>query len=98
MVAGPADGGDERGSAEPGRERSAPAEDPASGGPTRPADREFGRQGWLLVAAIVVAFGAVPLTIALRPPDLPFVVAYLVLPLVPAGLLALLAVYVTTTR
>ena len=61
-------------------------------------DDAFGRAGWLLVAAIVVALGVVPLVIALRPPDLPFVAAYLVLPLLPAVLLALVAVYVTTTE
>ena len=66
------------------------------GAPTAPPEREFGRSGWLLVAAIAVAFVVVPLVIYVRPPGLPFVVAYLALPLVPAVLLALLAVWVTT--
>ena len=61
-----------------------------------PADREFGRRGWLLLAAMLVAFLVVPAVIYLRPPGVPFVVAYLVLPLVPAVLLALLAVWATT--
>ena len=60
------------------------------------ADDEFGRRGWLLVAAIFLAFVVVPLLIYFRPPGLPFRFAYLVLPLVPAVLLAALAVWVTT--
>ena len=61
-----------------------------------PADREFGRRGWLLLAGILVAFVIVPAIIYLRPPGVPYVVAYLVLPLVPAVGLALLAVWATT--
>ena len=60
-----------------------------------PADREFGRDGWLLVVAIAVSFVVIPTVIYLDPPGLPFVFSYLVLPLVPAVLLAALAVYVT---
>ena len=56
---------------------------------------EFGRRGWVLVAGMLVAFVIVPLVIYFRPPGLPFVVAYLVLPLVPAVLLAALAVWAT---
>ncbi len=65
-------------------------------GPEGGSADEFGRKGWLLVAAIVVAFIVVPVVIYVRPPGLPFVVAYLVLPLAPAVLLALLAVWITT--
>jgi hypothetical protein len=61
-----------------------------------PGDREFGRRGWLLLAGVVVAFVIVPAIIYVRPPGVPFVVAYLVLPLVPAVALALLAVWATT--
>ena len=71
--------------------------DDASPPERAPDDREFGRQGWLLVAGIAVAFVIVPAIIYVDPPQLPFVFSYLVLPLVPAILLALLAVYVTTT-
>ena len=63
---------------------------------TPSSDDEFGRRGWLLVAAMVVAFVVVPLVIYVRPPGVPFQFAYLVLPLVPAVLLALLAVWATT--
>ena len=61
-------------------------------------DGGLGRAGWLLVAAVFVAFVVVPVVIAVRPPGLPFRVAYLVLPLVPAVLLALLAVWATAHR
>lgn len=56
----------------------------------------FGRRGWLLVASVFVAFLVIPAVIYLRPPGLPFVVAYLVLPLAPAVVLAILAVWITT--
>jgi len=56
-------------------------------------EEAFGVRGWLLLAGVVVALGVVPLTIALRPPGVPFVLAYLILPLVPAVGLALLAVW-----
>lgn len=69
---------------------------PSGGGPpSRDAD-EFGWRGWLLLAALSVAFVVVPALIYFRPPGVSFTVAYLVLPLVPAVLLALLAVWVTT--
>lgn len=61
------------------------------------SEREFGRDGWLLLAGVALALVVVPLVIYLNPPGVPFVVAYLILPLAPAVLLALLAVYVTTT-
>lgn len=57
------------------------------------ADREFGRSGWLLVGVIVLAFVVAPLLIYLRPPGVPFKIAYLVLPLVPALLLGATAVW-----
>jgi hypothetical protein len=66
-----------------------------------PPDREFGRQGWLLVAAIVVAFLVIPATIYLTVAGvlaLPFRFAFLALPMIPAVVLAVLAVWVTTTR
>jgi len=65
-----------------------------------PEKREFGRQGWLLVAGVLLAFVVVPLAIYLNARGvvaLPFRVSFLVLPLLPAVLLALLAVWVTTT-
>lgn len=56
------------------------------------------RGTWLLIIAIFFAFGIIPLIIYYRPPNLPFLITYLVLPLAPAALLATIAVYVTTTR
>jgi hypothetical protein len=63
-----------------------------------PEPTGFGDRGWLLVATVVVAFLVVPGIIYLRPAlpgeaGLSFIVAMLVLPLVPAVLLGLTAVW-----
>jgi hypothetical protein len=75
--------------------------DPGDGDAVAPPDeREFGARGWLLVAGIIVALVVVPLAIYLNARgvvSLPFRFSFLVLPLFPAVLLALLAVWVTTT-
>lgn len=60
------------------------------------AEREFGRRGWVLVGLIVVAFVVSPLSILLWPPDMNYVVAFLILPLFPAFALAVAAVWATT--
>jgi hypothetical protein len=63
---------------------------------TSPAEREFDWKGWTLVGTIVFAFLVAPAIILFHPPDmLPFFVAYLVLPLLPAVLLGFVAVWVT---
>ncbi len=67
-------------------------------------DREFGWRGWVLVAAMVVAFVVVPAVLYFLPRasglagsvGLSLRDAYLVLPLVPAVLVAVLAVWATT--
>jgi len=59
-------------------------------------DREFDRRGWALVAVLVFAFAVAPAAILLRPPAVPFEVAFLVLPLIPAFLLGAVAVWATT--
>jgi hypothetical protein len=64
-----------------------------------PAEREFGGEGWLLVAAIFVAFLVIPGIIYLNAANviaLPFRLAFLALPMIPAVALAVLAVWVTT--
>ncbi len=59
-------------------------------------EREFDWRGRTLVGTIVFAFLIAPAIILFQPPDmLPFFVAYLVLPLVPAVLLGIVAVLVT---
>ncbi|WP_336364254.1 hypothetical protein [Halalkalicoccus salilacus] len=59
-----------------------------------PEEREFDWRGWTLVATVVFAFIVSPAVILLQPPDLlPFSVAYLVLPLAPAVLLGIVAVW-----
>ncbi len=60
------------------------------------ADREFGRRGWILVGVIVMAFIVAPGLILLTPPDTSYLFALLILPLVPALLLAATAVWATT--
>ena len=64
-------------------------------------DRAFDWRGWTLVAAVVVAFLAVPGIIYLYPRapsavGLTFWDTYLVLPMIPAVVLGLLAVWATT--
>ncbi len=64
-------------------------------------DREFDWRGWALVAAIFVSFLVVPGLIYLYPRvpsnfGLSFWDAYLVLPMIPAIVLGLLAVWATT--
>ena len=58
----------------------------------------FDRHGWVLVAGVVACFLVVPGLIYLRPAipaaaGLPFFATFLILPLVPAVLLGLLAVW-----
>ena len=60
-------------------------------------DREFGTRGWILVGIVVLSFVAVPLLILLHPPgSLSYRFAFLILPLVPAVLLGIAAVWATT--
>ncbi|MFB6227001.1 MAG: hypothetical protein ABEH88_00175 [Halobacteriales archaeon] len=75
--------------------------EPAVSDPPSPAEQEFGRQGWLLVAAVILAFLVIPTVIYLNAADviaLPFRFAFLALPMIPAVVLAALAVWVTTTE
>ena len=70
---------------------------PSADGPGA-ADDGFGRRGWLLVAAVVFGFLVVPGIIYLRPATpaeagLPYLASMLVLPLLPAVLLGLVAVW-----
>lgn len=74
-----------------------PSGDPSTGGGTY----EFGWRGWILVATLVVAFLVVPVALLALPHAQAFVAtlgltwwdAYLVLPLVPAVLLGVVAVW-----
>lgn len=74
---------------------NANAPDGRSGDPAHPADidREFDWRGWTLVGVIVLSFLVVPAIVLWRPPSLPFRVALLILPLVPAFLLGATAVW-----
>ncbi|PSQ41155.1 hypothetical protein BRD10_00910 [Halobacteriales archaeon SW_12_71_31] len=61
-------------------------------------DEGMGRRGWVLLAAVVLAFFGAPAVVYLRPPGVPFEVAFLVVPLVPAFLLGTVAVWAMTDR
>lgn len=68
--------------------------------PTHPeaAEREFGSRGWILVGVIVYAFIVSPLLIMIWPMDFGYRFALLILPLLPAVILAMTAVWATTRR
>lgn len=83
------------------RDGGRPAGDDEGGVHPDAVDREFDYRGWALVAAIFVAFLVVPGLIYLYPRvpsnfGLSFWDAYLVLPMIPAIVLGLLAVWATT--
>ncbi|MFC4550751.1 MULTISPECIES: hypothetical protein [Halorussus] len=64
--------------------------------PTAPVERgqeEFNYRDWILVGVIALCFLVIPATIYVIPPVRPFKFAYLVLPLIPAILLGLTAVW-----
>ena len=60
------------------------------------ADREFDWRGWVLVGVIILAFIVAPALILLVPPGTEYRFALVILPLFPALLLALTAVWATT--
>ncbi|WP_247731242.1 hypothetical protein [Halovivax limisalsi] len=61
------------------------------------ADRTFGRRGWILVGVIVLAFVVAPLSIYVLTPEAEvYLMALIILPLFPAILLGLTAVWATT--
>lgn len=69
--------------------------------PAEPEPTGFGAQGWILVAAVVSCFLVIPGAIYLFPTVLPgfglgFVATFLVLPLIPAVILGLVAVWSMT--
>lgn len=74
-------------------------EEPASDAST--AEGGFGRQGWLLVVVVVLSFLVVPGSIYLFPGipasfGLPYIAAFLALPMLPALVLGLTAVWTMT--
>lgn len=79
-----------------GRRRPDETDDAIDAGHPATADREFDWRGWILVGAIVFAFVVAPGAILLIPPDTNYLFTLIVLPLVPAVLLALIAVWATT--
>jgi hypothetical protein len=69
------------------------ASDPARGDEDRQGDGGLGSRSVVLVCTLMFAVLIVPGLIYWRPPQLPFLVAFLVLPLVPAFVLGLVAVW-----
>lgn len=79
-----------------GSRTDTPRNDPPPGEPglTVPERETFGVRGWVLVGVLLVAFLVVPAVIVFVPPAaLPFEVAFLILPLLPAVLLGVVAVW-----
>lgn len=73
----------------------------ATGAPAEGADAPdegLGTRGWVLVGAVIVSFFVVPGVVLVRPPGLPFEVALLVLPLLPAVILGAVAVWAMAGR
>ncbi|ELZ14958.1 hypothetical protein C477_19487 [Haloterrigena salina JCM 13891] len=79
-------------------ERADVADDDSTAEPPHPeaADREFDWRGWTVVGMIVLTFIVAPAAITFWPPDVGYRFALLSLPLFPAVLLALTAVWGTT--
>ena len=76
--------------------QSVPRNDPrpGEGGLRVPERKAFGLRGWVLVGVLLLAFLVVPAIILFVPPAaLPFEVAFLILPLLPALLLGAVAVW-----
>jgi hypothetical protein len=74
---------------------------PGVAGETVPVGRSFDWRGWLLVGAIAVCFLVIPGVILAYPYvgrqlGVPFYHTYLALPMIPAVVLAVLAVWATT--
>jgi hypothetical protein len=60
------------------------------------ADRDLGGRGWILVGVLAFSLLGAPLIILFRPPNLPYWVALLALPMLPAILLGAVGVWATT--
>jgi hypothetical protein len=90
------DSGEREGCSDVESRQSVPRNDPRLGeaGLTVPERESFGLRGWVLVGVLLLAFLVVPAIILFVPPAaLPFEVAFLILPLVPAILLGAVAVW-----
>jgi len=102
-------GGPVEADATAGHDRPSPdADGPAGPEATTPAradpvERTFDWRGWVLVVAVAVCFLVIPAVILAYPYvgeqfGLPFYHTYLVLPMIPAVVLAVLAVWAAITR
>jgi hypothetical protein len=101
---GPVDADPTAGQDRPSPDSDGPAR-PEATTPARPdpVERPFDWRGWVLVVAVAVCFLVIPGVILAYPYvgerfGLPFYHTYLVLPMIPAVLLAVLAVWAATPR
>jgi hypothetical protein len=69
---------------------------PADGVHPEAVDREWDWRGWVVVGVVAFSFLVMPVVILFRPPSLPYWVALLAFPMLPALLLGLVAVWGTT--
>nr|WP_303645214.1 hypothetical protein [Salinirubrum litoreum] len=77
------------------------ADDPEEIATDEPEAVGFGRQGWLLVGVVVLTFLVIPVVVYLYPAavggnSVPFLVGLIALPMLPAVLLGLTAVWTMT--
>ena len=87
----------EPGSVDDDASADAASDDP--GAPARPPeDREFGWRGWVVVATVFFAFVVVPAVVIVNPLVVPYRASLLALPMLPAILLGLVAVWATTRQ
>lgn len=69
------------------------------GEPAPPAaEREFDWRGWVAVAAVFFAFVVAPAIVMFQPLVVPYRASLLALPMLPAVLLGLIAVWATTRK
>jgi peptidoglycan/LPS O-acetylase OafA/YrhL len=85
---------DPGGSGGPAQASAEPAQETARS--DHEADDGLGTRGTVLLATLLLALLVVPVLIYWRPPQLPFLLAFLVLPLVPAFALGIVAVWSLT--
>ncbi|WP_205254335.1 hypothetical protein [Halorubellus sp. JP-L1] len=92
-----ADGDDATGPADdPGTGTTDSVDDDVQGAHPDAVDRGFDGRGWVLIGVLAFSLLGAPLLILWRPPVLPYWVALLALPMLPAILLGAVGVWATT--
>ncbi|WP_435333762.1 hypothetical protein [Haloarchaeobius sp. TZWWS8] len=70
--------------------------DDASGVHPASVERDFGWRGWVVVGVLIFCLLVVPIIVLVQPPFLPYWVALLAFPMLPALVLGAVAVWATT--